>query len=762
VSEIKPKKIVDATGGKNPFGIAFAPDGARLAVGYNDTTAVSVLDGTTLAVLPDGTVDTRFAGNGNLSSVAWSADGTTLYAGGRYWLDDGSTPIVAWSERGRGEHKILSGPRDTVLDMVPLLDGGLAWGGGDPSFGMFDALGLPGLRRKSVMVSMRNKIFDFSAAPDATGVRYGLGNGAEDPWLFEATALSFVSSPTRPADYVIADKESLPISDWDDAYQPTIDTQVLKLDSYELSRSLAITPDKKSFFLGTEWSLYQFDAFGQQRWRIAVPSIVWALNLSSDGAIVVAALGDGTIRWYRASDGKELLAFFVHTPDKRWIAWTPTGYYAAAPGAEDLIGWHVNGKTWDKTVDWFPSSRFRDRFYRPDIVKLVLKTKDEARAVQEANAAMKRDTEKIFDIRQEAPPVVEILDPQTGTEISGEIAKITFRVRSPSGAEIEKIEVLIDGRPARARAAVTALADGTHIARIEMPPHTADVAIFAKGKGTAKGELATVTLKRPQVAAKPAAKPDVYAVVVGVGDYDASFLKLNFADNDAADFANWLDGQKGRKFGEVHMQVLLNGDRQNGKTKPATRENIDNALQWLETELRGAEHEDIGMVFFSGHGVTDDKNRFYFLPADVAVPNYRASAVSAEDLQTAVTGNSARMIFFLDACHAGEAAGPLLTHDINRVVNTFGEKQSGIMMFASSSGTQDSYESPDLQNGAFAEAVMEALNGAADADADGEVTTAELHAYLPKRIKLYSDGRQDAAIVKPDTVPDFAIAQVGP
>ena len=66
-------------------------------------------------------------------------------------------------------------------------------------------------------------------------------------------------------------------------------------------------------------------------------------------------IGDGTIRWYRASDGAELLAFFVHVPDKRWIAWTPSGYYAASPGGEDLIGWHVNGKTWDAPVDFFPA-----------------------------------------------------------------------------------------------------------------------------------------------------------------------------------------------------------------------------------------------------------------------------------------------------------------------------------------------------------------------------------------------------------------------
>ena len=57
------------------------------------------------------------------------------------------------------------------------------------------------------------------------------------------------------------------------------------------------------------------------------------------------------------------------------MAWTPEGYYVASPGAEDLIGWHVNnGK--DRAADFFSASRFRDAFYRPDIVTRVLETLD--------------------------------------------------------------------------------------------------------------------------------------------------------------------------------------------------------------------------------------------------------------------------------------------------------------------------------------------------------------------------------------------------
>ena len=72
----------------------------------------------------------------------------------------------------------------------------------------------------------------------------------------------------------------------------------------------------------------------------------------------------------------ELLALFVHARDRRWVAWTPKGYYMASPGAESLIGWHVN-RGWNEAAQFYPADRFRDQFNRPDIVKLVLETLDE-------------------------------------------------------------------------------------------------------------------------------------------------------------------------------------------------------------------------------------------------------------------------------------------------------------------------------------------------------------------------------------------------
>src|SRR5262249_57972541 len=120
----------------------------------------------------------------------------------------------------------------------------------------------------------------------------------------------------------------------------------------------------------SDWNLRHFDATGALIRAIGGTTTVWAVNLAADDRLVIAALYDGTIRWYRSEDGAEVLAFYPHSDRKRWVAWTPLGHYAASPGAEDLIEWQINRG-----------------FYRPDVIERVLDTFDPKKALEAADDA---------------------------------------------------------------------------------------------------------------------------------------------------------------------------------------------------------------------------------------------------------------------------------------------------------------------------------------------------------------------------------------
>jgi hypothetical protein len=106
---------------------------------------------------------------------------------------------------------------------------------------------------------------------------------------------------------------------------------------------------------------------------------VWAVNITGDGRLVVAAYADGTIRWHRMDDGRELLALRVLSDKKNWVVWTPEGFYDATPGAFGVLKWHINRGN-DAAADAVPVSQI-PKLKRPDALPLVLQELETARAL---------------------------------------------------------------------------------------------------------------------------------------------------------------------------------------------------------------------------------------------------------------------------------------------------------------------------------------------------------------------------------------------
>ena len=119
---------------------------------------------------------------------------------------------------------------------------------------------------------------------------------------------------------------------------------------------------------------------------------VWAVNISGDGRLVIAAYGDGTIRWHRMDDGRELLALYVLADKQNWVAWTPEGFYGATAGAFGLLQWQVN-RGFDAAADTVPVNAI-PRLRRPDALALVLQELETARALGIADLkAARRDVQ---------------------------------------------------------------------------------------------------------------------------------------------------------------------------------------------------------------------------------------------------------------------------------------------------------------------------------------------------------------------------------
>lgn len=745
-----------APSGERPFGIAFSPDGARLAVGYDDSTRVDVLDGRDLSLLfSPATADVT---NGNFYGVAWSADGSALFAGGRY-VKGGSNPIRRWADGGRGAARDLPAAQNTIFDLQPLPGGALAWGAGDPAWGVLDGSGARRNGQTPPIADLRTLLDNFRLAGDGTLLAFAYEQYGKSPARFDV-ATRLLESGDKLASQAalqapLTEVPGLAVIDWQDTYQPKLNGRALTLKQYERSRSLALAPDGSGFLLGTEWSLRWFGRDGVAKWQVPAPSAAWAVNVARRGDVCAAAYGDGTIRWYRVRDGVELLAFFPHADRKRWVLWTPTGYYDASPGGEELIGWHLNNGR-DREADFFPASRFRDKFYRPDVVAKVLSTLDEAKALQQADAESNRRPSETTTIAQVLPPVIRIIEPQDGATVSSSSLRIKYFARAPADAPVTKVRALIDGRPvetARDLKLVSAARDEqSSEITVTIPPRDCEVSLIAENKNAAS-EAATVRVKwqgATPTTTEFLVKPKLYVLAIGVSTYANPEFNLNYAAKDAKDFAAACAGQKGLLYRDVESKLLCDAD--------ATRDNIVDGLEWIQLQTT---QRDVAIVFLSGHGVNAPPNNdYYFVPHNFNSERIRATGVVFSEIKQTVQNIAGKALFFVDSCHSGNVMGGGKSKgvaDINAVINELASAENGAVVFSASTGRQVALEHPDWNNGAFTKAVVEGLIGK-EALFNGRVTVKSLDFYVSERVKKLTGGKQTPTTAVPPSVPDFPIA----
>lgn len=715
-----------APGGNQPFAVRFSPTGDKIAVGFVDSTRVNVLSGDNLALLYSP--NTQGVNNGILNTVAWSQDGRWLYAGGGY-REGISRPILRWPQAGRGNYQTWSASSSTIMDIRALRDGGIVFGAGEPDFGRFNANGQKTLARQAEIADFRG-VFEggFLLSEDGSTVQFGYESGGKRPASFSLNERLLTAGTNRGLERLPnltpprTQASGLNITGWKNTTAPKLNGQALSLKQYEIARSLAIAPDGQQFLLGTEWYLRLFDKHGKQQWQVPVPGIAWGVNIAGNGNVAVAAFGDGTLRWYRLTDGQPLLALFPHKDGQRWVLWTPQGYYAASPGAEQLIGWHINNGP-EQAADFYAIARFRQRYYRPDVIAKVLDTRDLKQALHLANqeAQLQQQQQAL-----QRPPVITLFAPQNGETFSNTNLELRYRLRNPSNAPMKSIQVLIDGRPLqRSRDPGGITEDGqSHRLMITVPPKDIKVSLIAENQHAAS-EPATVRL-RWQGQSQPTEfviKPKLYLLAIGVSDYQDDHLDLSYADKDAQDLAQLLRTQAGRLYRAVDIKLLTN----------ATKGDILDGLEWIE---RQTTQHDVAMVFFAGHGVNDNKGRYYFLPRDVDTNKLKRTAIAYHQVKETVTTLPGKALFFIDTCHSGNIMGARRgIGDIDQIANDLSAAENGVIVFASATGSQFAKENARWQNGAFTEALLEGLGGKADYTKDGAISINELDLYTSERVK---------------------------
>lgn len=166
------------------------------------------------------------------------------------------------------------------------------------------------------------------------------------------------------------------------------------------------------------------------------------------------------------------------------------------------------------------------------------------------------------------------------------------------------------------------------------------------------------------------------------------------------------------------------------------------AAQALENFFKNKHKDDLILVYFSGHGIKNERGKLYFAFSDTQLDLLKSTAIESTFISDLMVDcESQKQILILDSCYSG-AFGKNFTPKAAQVINTssYFDGQGRVILTASDA-VQYSYEDQDSsisnnKQSVFTRILVHGLKtGNADIDKDGIVTIDELYQYIDSEIK---------------------------
>jgi WD40 repeat protein len=440
------------------------------------------------------------------------------------------------------------------------------------------------------------------------------------------------------------------------------------------------TPDGRyivSGGIGGVLSVYSMDNWKERR-LIGHTGEVWSVAVSSDGRTLMSGSDDQTIRLWDIATGNNLLTIFAGS-DLEWVAWTPEGYYTSSVSGDRYVGWHLN-RGIDRAASYFSVAQFRKEFYKPEVVYERLRTHEARQALVSAP-----------DVRRIVPPSIRFIGTGDGPIVA---TQATYHVKLEVVSDtlpITKISLFVNGAP-------------LEIGQTRGDPMKREVetdALLSSGANTitaiasnasADSRASSQTVDLPRNI--PSSQGELYALVVGVSEYQDKSWRLSFPAQDAEAVAKALKAQEGKRFSHVHVSPLTN--------QKATRQAIEDGLRQT---VKMASSIDTVLVFLAGHGYIDSK-RYYFATAQ-HVEGHPDNDVEWTRFLDILTDSKSKAVLLVDTCYAAAISDRINFTQLMQ--NEFFTKGTGLFTFAASKETETAEEKDEWGHGAFTKGLLESL-----------------------------------------------------
>jgi hypothetical protein len=407
---------------------------------------------------------------------------------------------------------------------------------------------------------------------------------------------------------------------------------------------------------------------------------------------------DGTLRLWDASSGRQRV-LLVAFNDGSSLIMTPEGYYdASSAAAEENLNVQVGNRI-------FGIDSYRDKFYRPDLVKLSL-----------AGASLTRfgsiGSEKL-------PPVIEPVDlPQSTSE-----PKLALKLRlTDGGGGIGLVRVFLNGsaiiQDDQAGGAPTR---SYAIPLLNGPNELRAVAFNADGSVQSNSITASITAHLPT-----APRGTLHAVIVGIREFPKRPQNnLTYSVADAQLFADTLKQYSAPLFEKLDITLL---------TTPAETDK-DHVVRAL-TAMQATVGPDDEFVFYvASHGLVLD-GEYYLITSNISAidpASVKAETINRQQLAGLLANIPApKKLVIIDTCHA-QPVGDALQQAIqsggmtDSAATTILSRAIGSTVLAASTTEQEALEGYK-DHGLFTRVLADGIGG--EAAMKGTVSNFSLADYV--------------------------------
>ena len=217
-----------------------------------------------------------------------------------------------------------------------------------------------------------------------------------------------------------------------------------------------------------------------------------------------------------------------------------------------------------------------------------------------------------------------------------------------------------------------------------------------------------------------------YALIIGNNKYnDPKLAQLKTPAADSQALAKVLADKNIGAFDEVSPLI--------DKTETEIRRAISSFLS-------NKKPDDLVLVYFSGHGVLDDRGRLFLSLKDTETTLLKATAIPSTFISEEMDScRSKRQILILDCCHSGAFARGTKGEQKAVTEATFEGSGYGRVVMTASDSTQYALEGDQVINqtklSLFTHFLLEGLRtGEADIDNDGHISLDEWYDYTYARV----------------------------